>query len=207
MKTTILPFEAPTAIPTAIEVLNTGGLIAFPTDTVYGIAADLWNPAAIDKIFTVKERTKDKPLPILIGTQEHIQLVAAFEQINQQTLMLMGRFWPGAMTIIVPKHDSIPENLSPFETAGIRMPDHSRLLKLLTATGPLAVTSANKSGKDNPTTAEEVFAQLGGEIELILDGGKTQFATPSTVIQSNSDGFTILRQGAVTAEEINELFQ
>lgn len=207
MKTRIMPFSSELAINAASTILKDGGLIAFPTDTVYGVACDLWNPEAIEKLFAAKQRGKDKPLPILIGKVEHIAQIAETTSININTNVLMQRFWPGAMTVIVPKLASIPENLSPFDTIGVRMPNHPRLLELLSQTGPLAVTSANKSGQENPTTAEEVFAQLGGEIDLILDGGKTDSAIPSTVIASTADGFNILRQGAITEKEIMALFQ
>ncbi len=202
MKTTIIPFNSNQAFSMAVETLQKNGVIAFPTDTVYGVGCSLWNPEAIEKVFIAKDRSKDKPLPILIGNLKQIEEVAAFDQINPSTQALMQHFWPGAMTVIVPKHASIPENLSPFDTVGVRMPNHPRLLQLLTITGPLAVTSANRSGESNPTTAGEVFAQLGNKIELILDGGRTESEVPSTVIASTPDGYSILRQGAITREEI-----
>lgn len=206
MKTTILPFPSLEANKKALEVLNNGGVIAFPTDTVYGVACALWDPEAIEKVFAIKERSKDKPLPILIGRRQQLAQVTKLSQISERTNILMKHFWPGAMTVIVPKHESLPVNLSPFETVGLRMPNHTGLLELLALTGPLAVTSANKSGQENPTTAEEVFAQLGNEIEVILDGGKTNSTIPSTVIASTPDGFDILRQGAITQEEIFAIF-
>ena len=207
MKTEILPFESGHALQAAISTINNGGVIAFPTDTVYGVACDLWNPEAIDKVFAAKKRTKNKPLPILVGVQEQLSQITDISQINQNILALLKRFWPGAMTVIMPKQASIPQNLSPFDTIGVRMPNHSRLLELLKKTGPLAVTSANISGDENPTSAFEVNQQLGGRIDLILDGGKTDSAIPSTVIASTKDGFNILRQGAITEEEIMATFK
>ena len=206
MKTKIIPFDSDHAIETAISILADGGLIAFPTDTVYGVACDLWNSEAIEKVFTAKGRSKDKPLPILVGEKEQLSQITELSQINPNTITLLKHFWPGAMTVIMPKQASIPENLSPFDTIGVRMPNHSRLLELLKKTGPLAVTSANLSGQDNPTTAEEVLTQLGGRIDLILDGGKTRSGIPSTVISSTPDGFNILRQGAITEDQIKALF-
>ena len=206
MKTKIIPFDSDHAIDTAISILADGGLIAFPTDTVYGVACDLWNSEAIEKVFTAKGRSKDKPLPILVGEKEQLSQITELSQINPNTITLLKHFWPGAMTVIMPKQASIPENLSPFDTIGVRMPNHSRLLELLKKTGPLAVTSANLSGQDNPTTAEEVLTQLGGRIDLILDGGKTRSGIPSTVISSTPDGFNILRQGAITEDQIKALF-
>ena len=206
MKTKIIPFDSDHAIDTAISILADGGLIAFPTDTVYGVACDLWNSEAIEKVFTAKGRSKDKPLPILVGEKEQLSQITELSQINPNTITLLKHFWPGAMTVIMPKQASIPENLSPFDTIGVRMPNHSRLLELLKKTGPLAVTSANLSGQDNPTTAEEVLTQLGGRIDLILDGGKTHSGIPSTVISSTPDGFNILRQGAITEDQIKALF-
>lgn len=207
MKTKIIPFDSDQAIETAISMLVHGGVIAFPTDTVYGVACDLWNSEAIEKVFTAKRRSKDKPLPILVGEQEQLSQITELSQVNPNTITLLKHFWPGAMTVIMPKQASIPENLSPFDTIGVRMPNHSRLLELLKKTGPLAVTSANISGQDNPTTAKEVFTQLGGRIDLILDGGKTRSEIPSTVIASTPDGFNILRQGAITEAQIKALFR
>jgi L-threonylcarbamoyladenylate synthase len=200
--TKIIPFSNDNAVEIATVMLKSGGVIAFPTDTVYGVACDLWNSEAIEKVFAIKERTKDKPLPILVGHQDQMIQVAEMAQISATTIALMNHFWPGAMTVIVPKNHSIPENLSPFDTVGVRMPDHALLLTLLRSTGPLAVTSANKSGQVNPTTAADVAKQLGGEIDLILDGGKTDSEIPSTVVASTPEGYQILRQGAITEKAI-----
>lgn len=207
MKTNILQFNNDLAFKKAIETLQAGGLIAFPTDTVYGLACDLWNEKAIEKIYAAKARSKEKPLPILIGKFDQLQTVVELSQINNSTTVLIRHFWPGALTVILPKVRNLPKNLSPFPTVGIRMPNHPRLLELLAQTGPLAVTSANQSGKDNPTTAQAVFEQLQGRIELILDGGETNSDIPSTVIASDSDGYRVLREGAITQGELQSLFQ
>jgi L-threonylcarbamoyladenylate synthase len=207
MKTEILSFTDKDAFLIAGMRLQQGEVIAFPTDTVYGVACALWNPAAIDKIFRVKERSKDKPIPILIGNHAQIAQVADLAQVNQTTLRIMQHFWPGALTVILPKHASIPSNLSPLDTVGVRMPNHETLLSFLEMTGPLAVTSANKSGGENPTSAEEVYQQLGGKIALILDGGRTNSNIPSTVLASKPDGFDILRLGAITEAQIYEALQ
>lgn len=203
----ILSFTDETTIPLAVEIIQTGGLIVFPTDTVYGLACDLWNSDAIEKVFEAKGRNREKALPILIGSMNQLHTVADTGQINHNLGLLMDRFWPGAMTVIVPKLETLPKNLSQFDTVGIRMPDHPRLLDLLNITGPLAVTSANRSGEDNPTTVEEAYQQLSEHVDLFLDGGATTSSVPSTVITSTSDGFSILREGAISQAEIQTLFE
>ncbi len=115
---------------------------------------------------------------------------------------LISRFWPGPLTCIIPKNPTLPEAISATSTVGVRMPDHAIARVLLRFAGPLAVTSANISGKENPSTAEEVFAQLGGRIELIIDGGKTPGGVPSTVVDCSTSQPTILRVGPISAEQI-----
>ena len=179
MKTKILDIHDDLTFETATETINNGGLIAFPTDTVYGLACDPWNQIAIDRIYSAKVRSKDKPLPILIGNLNQLETVVEISEVNKTTKLVMQHFWPGALTVILPKVKRLPKNLSPLPTVGIRMPNHPRLLDLLTLTGPLAVTSANLSGEANPTTAQAVLEQLGSQIELILDGGETSSNIPS----------------------------
>ena len=203
----IIDFYNESALPIAVEILKTGGLIVFPTDTVYGLACDLWNYDAIEKIFQAKGRDREKALPILIGGMEQLPMVAETTQINENTKKLMCHFWPGAMTVIVPKLETLPKNLSQLETVGIRMPNHPRLIEFLRSTGPLAVTSANRSGGKNPTSAEDAFLQLSEHVDLFLDGGSTNSSVPSTVIASSTDGFSILREGAISQEEIHSLFE
>jgi L-threonylcarbamoyladenylate synthase len=203
MKTRILPIQDPEAIKLAVSIIKSGGVIAFPTDTVYGIGADLWSEKAIDRLYQVKGRSYDKAIPILIGEQSQLNLVVDHTALNPQASQLMNAFWPGAMTLILPKHKSVPNRLSAYPTVGVRMPDHALLLQLLTQTGPLAVTSANRSGQPDAFTAQQVEKDLSGRIELILDGGTTPGAAPSTVVDCSADELKLLRVGEITRDMID----
>jgi L-threonylcarbamoyladenylate synthase len=203
MKTQILSIQDPEAIKLAVRIIKAGGVIAFPTDTVYGIGADLWSEKAIDRLYQVKGRSYDKAIPILIGEQSQLNLVVDHTALNPQASQLMKAFWPGAMTLILPKHESVPDRLSAYPTVGVRMPDHSLLLQLLMKTGPLAVTSANRSGQPDSFTAQQVENGLSGRIELILDGGTTPGAAPSTVVDCSTGELNLLRVGEITREMID----
>ena len=200
MKTDILPATSSDAIPRALEVLRLGGLVAFPTDTVYGIGALGFNGKAVQSIYTAKDRPIEKAIPILIGEMADIDQVAM--DVPERAYLLAQRFWPGPLTILVPKRPDLPGAVSATTTIGLRVPDHEIARSLLRAAGPLAVTSANLSGHPSPTTADEVFAQLGGRIELIIDGGKTPGGTPSTLVDCTGDEIRILREGPITEKEL-----
>jgi len=190
----------PHALDRALEVLCQGGLAAIPTDTVYGLAADIHQPQAIQRLYEVKGREAGKAIAVLVGSVEQVELVST--GLIGQAARLAARFWPGALTLVLPKQPELPENLSALPTVGVRMPDHPFALKLLCAAGPLAVTSANLSGQASPRTAEEVLAQLGGQVDLVLDGGACSGGVPSTVADCSGAEVRILRQGAIPAEEI-----
>ncbi len=180
MQTRILPTSDPSAIAQALEALRAGGLVAFPTDTVYGLGALAFDAAAIKRIYQAKERPREKAIPILLGEARDLSHVAA--TMSEAAQRLAARFWPGPLTLVVPKHPSLPPVLSPQPTVGVRVPDHPFARALLRAAGPMAVTSANLSGHPSPRTAEEVREQLEGRIALILDGGTTPGGVPSTVV-------------------------
>lgn len=200
MKTDILPATSPDAIPRALEVLHLGGLVALPTDTVYGIGAFAFNGQAVQSIYMAKDRPVEKAIPILIGDLDDLDQVAM--DIPRAAHLLALRFWPGPLTILVPKKPDLPEAVSATSTIGVRIPDHEIARALLRAAGPMAVTSANLSGRASPTTAEEVIAQLGGRIELIIDGGKTPGGIPSTLVECTGDEIRILREGPITEKEL-----
>jgi L-threonylcarbamoyladenylate synthase len=184
----------------AVELLRAGELVAFPTDTVYGVAGDVLNLQAIERLYVVKGRDSGKAIPVLLGNVDQLaQVTPGMGGIAEQ---LAGRFWPGPLTLVVPRHPRLPENLSLGPTLGVRMPNHPVALALLRRAGPLAVTSANLSGGANTTTAEEVLAQLGGRIPLILDGGRTPGGQPSTVVDCTGPEPAVLRKGPLSAEEI-----
>jgi L-threonylcarbamoyladenylate synthase len=202
MTTRILPAERPESIEEAAHLLESGGLVAFPTDTVYGLAASLTRPQAIEALFEAKGRDTAKAIAVLVGRRQDLEQVAG--PIGPVAARLAERFWPGALTLVVPVRPGLPPNLSPRPTIGVRMPDHPAALALLIRTGPLAVTSANRSGGPDCSTVEEVLAQLGGRIDLILDGGRTPGGTPSTVVDCTGEQPLILRSGPVTEAMIRQ---
>jgi L-threonylcarbamoyladenylate synthase len=171
MKTEILAASAPEAVQRAADVLRRGGLAAFPTDTVYGVGALVSAADAVRRLYEFKGRAAEKALAVLVARPADLALVAAGLTPGAETLA--RRFWPGPLTLVVPKHPALPEAVSALPTVGVRQPDHPVAQQLLALTGPLAVTSANLSGRPSAVTAEEVLAQLGGRIELLLDGGRT----------------------------------
>jgi len=199
-ETKILSIEDPQSINTAVKILANHGLIAFPTDTIYGLAANAFDPQGISKIYKVKERSIEKALPVLIGDLEQLPLlVSTFPQKFQK---IMTAFWPGPLTIVLPKKPGLPKELSPYPTIGIRMPNHPFTLALLRQTGPLATTSANTSGETNPTTAQDVLDQLAGKLDLLLDGGSTPGPFASTVLDATTDALTILRKGPISLDDL-----
>jgi len=200
METIILPANDPDAIPRALEVLGDGGLVAFPTDTVYGVGALAFDATAVESIYTAKNRPVEKAIPILIGGPEDLDKVTA--DIPPIAAKLAARFWPGALTLVVPKHPNLPDVVSTAPTVGVRVPDHPVARALLRAAGPMAVTSANISGEASPKTAEEVKRQLNGRIPLILDGGETPGGVPSTVVNCLGTEPVILREGPITMKDI-----
>ncbi|MBN2045544.1 MAG: threonylcarbamoyl-AMP synthase [Anaerolineales bacterium] len=194
-RTRTLPANHPEAISSAVEVIESGGTVVFPTDTVYGLASSAFNPRAIQKLFEIKAREQGKPIAVLLGDVKQLKEVT--QNPSRAALELADKHWPGALTLVVPRHPALPDILSPLPTLGVRIPDHPVALAFLKATGPLAVTSANLSGKENTTTAQEAFAQLNGRADLILDGGKTPGGVPSTVVDMTGPKPKIIRQGPV----------
>ncbi len=201
LDTKVLSIDDPKAVSTAKQIIEDHGLIAFPTDTIYGVAGDPFNTTAIRKIYAVKERPQNKALPVLIG--ERCQLKELVVSVSELTRLIAEAFWPGALTLILPKGPRIPSDLSPYPTIGVRMPDLDFTLRLLTEIGPLAVTSANLSDGPNPTTAEEVLAQLGGRIDLVLDGGPTHGPMASTVVDVTGSELKLLREGPISLAALN----
>lgn len=200
MDTRILSISDPQAISTAKHIVQQGGLIAFPTDTIYGVACDAFNPVAIEAIFDAKQRPDEKALPVLIG--DYDQLPDLILHTDQRLARITAAFWPGPFTLILPKGPKIPAELSPYPTIGIRMPNLPFTLALLQATGPLATTSANLSGGANPVDAASVMAQLGGRIDLLLDGGSTPGPTASTVADLTGQDIHILRPGPISLSDL-----
>ncbi len=203
MNTEIIPIQSPHAIERAKTVLTSGGVIAFPTDTVYGVAVPVFDERSIYKLYEAKNRPVDKAIPVLIGEQEQLGLIAS--KVPESAHKLIKAFWPGPLTIVIPKQQNLPQNLSAYPTVGVRMPDYEFTLKLLNETGPLATTSANISGMENPLSAGEVFHQLGGRIDLILDGGTTPGSIPSSVVDFSQTPPKVLREGTIPSKVLLEI--
>jgi len=199
-QTLIIPSADPDALDRAEQLLHAGELVAFPTDTVYGLGAVLTDSSAIEKLYLVKGRDAAKAIAVLIGDENALAQVTG--ALSGLAARLAGRFWPGPLTLVVPAHPDLPANLSPLPTVGVRMPDHPVALALLRRTGPLAVTSANLSGQPSARTAGEVLTQLNGRFPLVLDGGETPGGSPSTVVDCTGSEPEILRQGPITLEQL-----
>ena len=200
MNTEILSAQDPLALPRALEILQSGGLVAFPTDTVYGLGALAFDGIAVESIYAAKDRPVEKAIPVLIGDADDLAKVSA--EVPEIALKLAARFWPGPLTLVVPKHPDLPEAVSATATVGVRIPDHPVARALLRLAGPMAVTSANLSGQPSPSTAREVFDQLGGRIALIIDGGRTPGGIPSTVVDCVGAEPKVLREGPISKGEI-----
>jgi L-threonylcarbamoyladenylate synthase len=203
MKTEILQADHPIALRHALDVLKNGGVIAFPTDTVYGLAVFPFDETMVERLYVVKGRNSTKAIAILIGDLADLKLIV--RDMTPLAFRLAKKFWPGPLTLVLPSLNTLPKNLSNNTTIGIRMPDHPVALALLRQAGPLAVTSANMSGKGNSNTAQEVLEQLRDRIHLILDGGTTPGGVPSTVVDCVGSEPVILREGPITLEKMKVL--
>jgi L-threonylcarbamoyladenylate synthase len=201
IETKVLP-AGKEAMGVAVRTLADGGLVAFPTDTVYGVGTHAFQPDAVERIYVAKTRPRDKAIPILLARADDLSLVG--ERVSEAAWPLAERFWPGGLTLVLPRKANIPDVVSAGgPTVAVRVPDHPVPLALMAALGaPLAATSANLSGHPSPVTAQEVQAELRGRIELILDGGRCPGGIPSTVLDLTTDPPTILRAGAIAVEEI-----
>ena len=200
MKTEILRADHPVAIRHAADILKHGGLVAFPTDTVYGLATLPFKVEYVERLYTAKGRNSERAIAILLGDLSQISQVTP--EMGKMAMKLARRFWPGPLTLIVPRLPQLPSVLSSNLTIGVRIPDHPVALSLLKLVGPLAVTSANLSGNANANTAQQVLDQLDGRIHLILDGGQTPGGVPSTVADCTGPETRILREGPISLVEL-----
>jgi L-threonylcarbamoyladenylate synthase len=199
MKTEVLG-ESKESLQSAEKILKSGGVIAFPTDTVYGVGALVSNREAISRIYAVKGRGKEKALPVMISNPSELDQVA--RQPDIKVGRMVEHFWPGPLTVVLQRHPALPTEISSLETVGIRVPEYRFVLDLLAAVGPMAVTSANRSGDASPTSASQVLAGLGGRIDLLIDGGTTPGDQPSTVVDCTGEYPRILRAGPIGHDAI-----
>ncbi|MCR4401181.1 MAG: L-threonylcarbamoyladenylate synthase [Firmicutes bacterium] len=188
----------------AAGIIRAGGLVAFPTETVYGLGANGLSASAVARIFAAKGRPQDNPLILHVATPEDARrVVAGIPPLAQR---LMERFWPGPLTLVLPKRPEVPDEVTAgLPTVGVRMPDNTIALTLIAETGvPIAAPSANVSGRPSPTSAEHVVADLAGRIDMVLDGGSSTVGVESTVIDMTSSPPQVLRPGGVSVEELEE---
>jgi len=186
----------------AARCLRGGGLVAFPTDTLYGLAAVASNDAAVERLFAAKRRSRDRPLPILIASVADIDAVAT--HVSTAARRLMEAFWPGGLTLVLPRRPGFRSlALAGGETVALRVPAHPVALELLRRVGePLTGTSANLSGRPGPRSAEEVRRHLGDRVDLVVDAGPSPGGVESTVVDCTVDPPRVLREGAVPAERV-----
>ncbi len=191
-----------TDISLAAQFLERGEIVAIPTETVYGLAANALNPSAIAKVFEAKNRPLFDPLIVHIGNKSQLTVYA--KNISSKAQQLAEAFWPGPITLVLQRHLIIPDlATSGLETVGLRMPKHNTALQLLSQIDfPLAAPSANPFGYISPTTSRHVYDQLKGKIPMVLDGGPCEVGVESTIVQCDGEKVTVLRLGGVTVEEI-----
>ncbi|MCM8766333.1 MAG: L-threonylcarbamoyladenylate synthase [Candidatus Omnitrophica bacterium] len=189
-------------IEEAVKLIKKGGLVAFPTETVYGLGADAFNSKAVAKIFEVKQRPLNDPLIVHIADKQDLFKVA--KKVNRLAGKLIDKFWPGPLTLVLEKSSELPDIVTAgLDTVAVRMPAHPVALSLIReAKTPLAAPSANLSGKPSPTTAEHVLEDLKDKIDLVIEAGKTELGVESTILDLTQKPFSILRLGGVSWEEL-----
>ncbi|MFH0976455.1 MAG: L-threonylcarbamoyladenylate synthase [Spirochaetota bacterium] len=188
----------------AAGIIKSGGLVAFPTETVYGLGANALDPIAVSKIFEIKKRPFFDPLIVHIASLPDIEFIAA--ELGETEQKLAQKFWPGPLTLVLRKKSIIPEIVTAgLPTVAVRMPASEVARELISAAGvPIAAPSANLFGRVSPTKAEHVFAQLGMDVDLILDGGKCEVGIESTIVKIESGRLVLLRHGGLPVEEIEK---
>ncbi len=194
------------AIEIAAEVIKKGGLVVFPTETVYGLGADTFNPEACTKIFKAKNRPMDNPLIVHIYSFD--QLFEVAQDISDEILNKLKIVWPGPLTLILKKRPGVPKEVTAgLDTVAVRMPAHPVALELIkTSQTPIAAPSANLATKPSPTLAEHVIEDLYGKVDVILDAGRTFFGVESTIIDVTKNPPVLLRPGPFSVEELKEIF-
>lgn len=188
----------------AVKAAKSGRLVAMPTDTLYGLGCDAFDNDAVASLLATKHRGPDMPVPVLVGSWDTVKgLVASLDDTAQT---LIEAFWPGGLSIVVPQAPSLPWNLGDTRgTVMLRMPLHPIAIELLREVGPMAVSSANISGQTPPTTAIAAKQQLGKAVTVYLDGGEAEVGKPSTIIDLSGSRPYLLREGALSAEQIGEV--
>lgn len=193
-------------IESAVEVLRLGGLVAYPTDTLYGLGANALNEAAVERVFEAKGRPQGMPLPLLIGDHEQLSMIV--ESVPEAAWKLAEAFWPGGLTLVLPVGPGVPGLVTARGwKVAVRLPDHPIPRELARQLGkPITGTSANRSGGPESTTAEEVRRQLGEAVDMILEGGPTPTGRSSTVVDITGEQPRVLRQGSVSIDDLQRVY-
>ena len=199
MKTQRISATKKNWINKALKILDSGGVVAFPTDTVYGVGVRVSDLEGIERLYAIKGRERSKAIAVLIADTSQLKQIA---EASKTAMKLAEHFWPGPLTLVLPRQPKVPELLTQGPTVGVRVPDHAIARELLRAAGPMAVSSANLSGGKNPLNADEVMEQLDGRIEMLIDGRQTPGEQPSTVVDLTSAEPKLLRAGPIKEEEI-----
>ena len=191
----------------AISILKQGGIVAFPTDTVYGLGACISITQAVERVYQVKGRPRSMALPLLLADKSQIAQVAY--PVPPIAWLLADKFLPGALTMVLPKAKSVPDIITGGgATVAVRIPAHPVPIALARGLGaPIVGTSANLSGKPSSLTAEEVYAQLGDKVDLIIDGGRCRSGKESTIVDLTGQTPVVLREGAISKEELKQIYQ
>jgi L-threonylcarbamoyladenylate synthase len=200
--------SGPDALATrrAVELLRKGEIVALPTETVYGLAADALDPIAVAKVFEAKERPRFDPLIVHLPSRDWLEKIADLSQQNQQLILeLADRFWPGPFTIVLQKRSIVPEIVTAgMDTVAVRISAHPVFAEIVQLFGkPLAAPSANRFGRVSPTAAQHVFDELNGRIQLVIDAGPTEHGLESTIVSVRGNNIDILRRGPIAAEQLS----
>jgi L-threonylcarbamoyladenylate synthase len=202
METRVLSAELKESVEEAARLLKAGELVAFPTDTLYGVGGAFNDDGAVRRLFEVKERSLTKGIPVLLADSSDVEQVGA--AIPDLARSLMARYWPGPLTIIVPRRAGLPDVLAPGDTIAVRVPDHDLARRFIRAAGgAIAASSANLSGQRPALTAAEALAALGGRVAAILDGGPVRVGQASTIVDCTVTPPKLVRQGPIPSEALS----
>jgi len=200
-----LPSPIQRQVERGISILKQGGIVAFPTDTVYGLGACANLPSAVERVYQVKERPRNMALPLLLAHTSQISEIA--EPVPPVAWLLARSFLPGALTIVLPRSKSVPDIITAGgTTVAIRIPAHPVPVALVEGLGaPIVGTSANLSGQPSALTADGVYSQFGGEIDLVIDGGRCSGGRESTIVDVTGETPVVLREGAISKAELKQV--
>lgn len=198
------PDERESGVKAAVTATREGALVVFPTDTVYGLGADAFDPGSVRRLLAAKGRGREMPPPVLVSARSTLDALAV--EVSAAARALADAFWPGALTLVCKQQPSLRWDLGDTRgTVAVRMPDHDLALDLLGRTGPLAVSSANRSGRPAPTTADDAEKMLAESVAVYLDGGETPGGTASTIVDTTGAAPKVLRAGVIDIDRLREV--